>query len=708
MDLSLAVSPIVLAVAAVAAGALSWLTYGRSTPTVTGWRRGGLAALRFGALFVVILLLLEPVWTRITRSGEPPLLAVLVDDSESLTLGDGPAAALRAALDGLPDDAALRFYRFSSEAVPVGARLPGDSLRFDGERTDIASALTRVEADFAGRNLRGVVLLSDGRVTDGRNPAYLAERSAVPIWTATVGDSLSTRDVRLERAVTNDVARVGSPLPIQAGIRATGYAGQSASVTVSSGGRTLARTTVEVPADGAEAVVDLSVTPGAPGVRRFTVTVGPLAGEATVRNNRQTVSVRVLDDDRRVLLVAAAPGPDVAALRAALDADDSVELTVRTQRSPGFFYEGAVPDGLARYDAVILAGYPGTAADAPTADRIADAIAGGLPAVFVMTSGTDLNRLARTFGDLLPAAPVTLRPGTVEAGLSPTPAGESHPVLDLGVPAARLTALPPLAASPTRYALQPGGRVLATVRRGATALEAPLLAVRQNGSVRTAAVYGAGTWRWRTLPDDLDDLRGVHARLVDQLVRWATAPRDRRPVRLRPDRATFGERDRVTFTGQVYGDGLEPIDDARIVLTVDGPGPAERATMRPLGNGRYVADLGVRPPGRYSFSAEATRGGASLGTDRGGFAVGAIAAEFRQPGADPSLMRQVALRSGGAVVGLDTLGAFVRGLREAGALEDRPLVREDATPLLGMWPLLLLALTLLTVEWVWRKRIGMV
>ena len=59
-----------------------------------------------------------------------------------------------------------------------GAALPGDSLRFDGERTDIAAALGRVEADFAGRNLRGVVLVSDGRVTDGRNPAYLAE--AVP------------------------------------------------------------------------------------------------------------------------------------------------------------------------------------------------------------------------------------------------------------------------------------------------------------------------------------------------------------------------------------------------------------------------------------------------------------------------------------------------------------------------------------------------
>lgn len=713
VDLSLAYSPVLLALCAAVAGGLAWWSYGRSTPTVYGWRRAVLAGLRFAAFFLVLLLLFDPVWRRITRTGEPPLLAVLVDDSESLTLGTTgttPSERVRDALDALPSDAALRFYRFSSEATPAGQRLPGDSVLFGGERTDVAGALARVEADFAGRNLRGVVLISDGRVTDGRNPAYLAERFPVPIYASVAGDSVSSRDVRLARAITNDVAYAGSPLPIQAGVRAVGFAGQAASVTVSQGGRVVARASIELPSDGAEATVDLTVTPMAPGVRRYTVTVGPLSGEATTRNNSRTLMVRVLDDTRRILLLAAAPSPDLAALRATLEADESLDVTVRTQRAPGQFYEGALPTALGQFDLLVLAGYPGSAADPGTLQRVSAAADAGLPVLFIQTRQTDLGRLASAFGDVLPVAPDAVRGGFVEAGVAPTAAGEAHPILDgLGASPERLTALPPLAVSPTRWALQPGTRVLASVRRGGAALDVPLLAVRQSGDVRSAALLGTGTWRWRTLPDDLDDLRGVYGALLDNLVRWTTATRDRRPVRVRPDRALFGERDRVTFTGQVYGESLAPVDDASLALAVRAPdGSVTRETMRPVGNGRYVADLGVRPPGTYTFTAEATLGGARLGDDRGTFGVGRLAAEFREPGADPALMRQVAVRSGGQVVGLDTLGAFVEGLRQRGALDDRPLVREDETPLLAMPWLLALAVALLAAEWVFRKRVGMV
>lgn len=698
-----------LAVGASLAGVLAWWSYGRSTPTVTGWRRTTLAGLRFGALFLVLTLLLDPVWRRITESGEPPLLAILVDDSESLRLGPGPPAAqIRAALDDLGNDDALRFYRFASEAEPAGGRLIDDSLGFRGERTDIAEALGRIDADFAGRNLRGVVLISDGRVTDGRNPAYLAERFSVPIWTAVAGDSLSDRDIRLTRAVTNEVAYVGSPLPIQAAIQATGFPDTTIPVTVSGQGGTVASGSVPSPSAGAEASLDLTVTPTAPGLVRYTVTAGPLAGEATTRNNRQTVAVRVLDDKRRVLVVASGPSPDVSALLAALNADASLDLTVRTQRAPGIFYEGPLPETLSSFDLLVLAGYPGRASDPGVASRLGEAVASGLPAAFVQTTQTDLARLGQVFGEVLPVAPAVARPGAVEVQLAPTAAGEGHPVLEgLGVEPARLGALPPLGASPTRWALQPNARVLATVRRGGAILDTPLLAVR-GGEVRTAALLGSGTWRWRTLPDDLDDLRGAYDALLGRLVRWTTAARDRRPVRVRPDRARFGERDRVTFSGQVYGEDLSPIDDARLVLAVRGGDETERVTMRPLGNGRYVADLGVRPPGTYTFSAEATREGGVLGDDAGSFSVGQLAAEYRQPGADPGLMRQVATRSGGSVVGLDTLGSFVGGLRQSGVLADRPLVREDETQLLTLWPLLALAVALLTVEWVWRKRLGMV
>lgn len=712
MDLALAAPPVFLALCALAAGALAVWSYARSTPRVTGWRRGVLTGLRFGALFLVLLLLFEPAWTRITERSEQPLVAVLVDASQSLTLGAGglpPSAAIRAAMADLPEDDALRIYTFSGEAVPRGARVAPESLAFAGDRTDIAGALARVEADFAGRNLRAVLLLSDGRVTAGRNPAYLAERFPVPVFTAVAGDSLTSRDARVARVATNDVAFAGAPLPVQAGIRAAGLAGRSATVTLSEGGRALTSQTVTLPADGAEATVDFTVTPTVPGVRRYTVSVGGVGEEATTRNNARSAEVRVVADRRRVLVVGAAPSPDLAALRASLDADRSLDLTVRTQRAPGLYYEGPLPEP-GGFDLLVLAGYPGRAATDSDIARLAGAASRGLPVVFVLTQQTDLVRLAAGFGDVLPATPSAVRPGFVEGTAAPTSAGEAHPLLDaLGVPAARLGALPPLGVSLARWTLQPGAVTLATVRRGGTDTGAPLIAVRQSGAVRSAALLGAGSWRWRTLPEDLADLRPVHGALMDRTVRWTTSTRDRRPVRVRADQALFGERERVTFSGQVYGENLAPVSDAVIRLQVRGPrGALPPVTMRTLGTGRYAADLGPQPAGAYTFAAEATRGGARLGADAGRFSVGRLAVEFREPGADPGLMRQIALRSGGAVVGIDTVGAFVRGLRARGDLAERPFTRRDETPLLGLPWLLGLAVVLLAAEWVIRKRAGMV
>lgn len=667
-----------------------------------------LPVLRAAALSFILFLLLEPVWQTVTRSEEAPLLALLVDDSLSLRVGGDrtPAGQVRTALAGLPDDEAVQMYRFSSESAPAA---PAE-LGFRGARTDISSALSRIETDFAGRNLQAVVLVSDGRVTDGRNPVYVAERFPVPIHTAVAGDSLSSRDVRLVRAVTNEIAYAGSPLPVRVSLRASGYAGQSSTVTLSENGRTLATGTVALPAGGGEASLDLTFTPTSPGVHRYVVRAVPLAGEATTRNNSETVTVRVVDDRRRVLILAASPSPDLSAVRSILEADASLDVTVRTQRAPGTYYEGPLPASLSAFDLAVLVGWPGQAAASSDASRVGAAASSGLPVVFLLTRQTDLTRLAGTLGDVLPASPTSTAASLIEGAVDVAGDPADHPVLNgLGVAPARLEALPPVAVSPARWSLLPGTRVLATVRRGSASLDTPLIAVRQTGALRSATILGAGTWRWRTLPADLADLRPAFANLMDGLVRWTTATRDRRPVRVRADRRAFAERERVTFTGQVYGENLAPVADARIEIAVTGPGgQATKAAMRPIGSGRYVADIGAQPPGAYRFSATATADGSTLGTDAGTFSVGQTAAEFRAPGADPSLMRQVALRSGGRVVPLDSLGAFVRGLRASGSLAPRVLTRDDAFPILALPWLLGIALALLTVEWVLRKRAGLV
>ena len=606
------------------------------------------------------------------------------------------------------DGAEARLYTFDAEAAPLDG--PADSLRFEGVRTDIAGALQRVEQDLDGQNLGGVFLISDGRYNTGRNPIYLAERYDVPIYTTVVGDTTRQRDVLVARVTTNELAYAGVELPVQVAVRADGYEGERATVSLFERDQRLASQSVTLPEGSVEATVDLSFTPETPGLHRYTVAVSRFDGEATYGNNTESVAVRVLSNRRRVLLLAAAPGPDVSALRQVLETDPNLEVVPFTQKGPGAFYEGSLPTSLEDFDAAILAGFPGRAADRTAVQRVAAAAEGGLPLLFVLTRQTDLPALRAGFGDVLPAVPEVVRTGFTEAALVPTSAGALHPVLNAPTaPPSLLDRLPPVVVSDSRWAASPDARVLATTRVRGIAFDDPLLLVRQRGRSRSAALLAAGTWRWLNLPADLAAVEDFYPGLVDNLLRWLTTREDDRPVRVRPVQPLLGEGEAVQFTGQVYDESLTPIPDASVEVRVTAPdGSASPFVMRPLGGGRYVLDAGTLPEGDYTFTATAEREGAALGEDRGAFAVGALAVEFRDTQADAALMRGLARRSGGTTVAPEDLPAFPARLAAEGRFEPRVVERETETELWEMAGWLALVIVLLSAEWVLRKRAGMV
>ncbi|MEM6784990.1 MAG: hypothetical protein AAF624_14815 [Bacteroidota bacterium] len=635
----------------------------------------------------------------------------MVDDSQSLTLDDTPGT-LQAALGdvaklGVPDEA-LRRYTFAEDAIPY---TPADSLTLVGTRTDLARALTTVADDLDSDNLAGVVVLSDGRSTSGRNPIYLAERYPVPIYTVVVGDTTAQRDVRISRIVTNEIAYVDVEIPVQVGVLHDGFEGERVSVSLLEDGQLLARETLTLGTGGTEATLDVRVTPRSPGLRRYTLAVSSLAGEVTTRNNATVVTIQVLENRRRVLFVAAAPGPDISALRRLVASDPDTEAVVRTQRSPGQFYEGPLPSSVDDFDLLVLAGYPGSAADGTTARRLAAAAADGLPVLFVLSQQTDPTVLQQSFGDVLPVLPERSRPLYYEAQMALTASGAFHPVLDVPSSRERLDRLPPVLYNESRWRATPDAQTLATIQVAGAVLDDPLLVVRRRSGIRSAALLGAGTWRWANLPEDLEDMAGFYPSLTENLLRWLTTRADRRPVRVRPTRDLYGEGETVTLTGQVYDEALVPVSDATVEVTVTAPdGTTTPHVMRALGSGRYALDLGARPSGtyRYTTSASLTSAGTVLGEDAGSFAVGALALEFQNPTADAALMRQLAQRSGGMVVPANDVGQLGTLLNQPGRFSPRAVETERETPLWHMPWWLAAIVGLLAIEWVLRKRSGMV
>ncbi len=719
MSLSFGISPWLLLLCLLGAAALTYWTYRRSVPRVSTARRAVLVSLRFAALFLLLFLLFEPIWRRFLRDERPPVLAVLVDDSQSLGLEAETedavldlAAATRQTLRSLPLDQVrgqARFFAFSGTARPLpdGPGTP-DSLRFEGARTNIAQALDYVRDALQDQNLRGVLLISDGQYNTGRNPLYLAERYPVPIYTVAVGDTLRRRDVQIRRVTANEIAYVGAELPVQVGLRAEGFAGEQVIVSLTQGGRVLGSASVRLPEGTAEVPVDLRYTPQAEGLQQVTVALTHLPGEVTFRNNTETVTVRVLKSKRRVLLLAAAPGPDLAAARQLLE-DGNTEIVSFVQKTPGVFYEGAFPASLSSFDLLALVGYPGRAADRGVLQRLAEAALDGKPLLFLLTRQTDLAAVGATLKDVLPAVPERNRPSFAEASFVLTPRGEQHPILEVPQRPASLGALPPLLYSQSRWQPSPDARVLATIDVRGVRLDDPLLVVRRRAGSRSAALLGSGTWRWKNLPDDLAAYAPFWPGLFSNLVQWLTTPEDDRRVRVEPVEALFSGDEPIQFTGQVYDESLNPVSDASVALEVTAPDSTRYPyVMEPVGNGRYVLDVGSLPEGAYRYRAQADRNDLTLGTDNGAFAVGALTLEFKETRANAALLRQIAGRSGGAFYPPEQLPALPAALNTSEAFT--PVVFEETreTELWRLPVFIAVVIVLLTAEWVLRKRSGMV
>lgn len=721
MSLSFGVSPLLLIPCLLAAAALGFWVYQRTVPVLAPAKRFALTALRTTTLFLVLFLLFKPILENIINTEQPPLLAVLIDDSQSLQI------TVEEETDSLniseltrntvreftqtQIDGSVRYFRFSNDVAQVASSTaPADSLGFAGERTNMAHALAYLREQYKDENLQGVLLISDGQYNTGRNPVYLAERYPVPIHTIVVGDTTRRRDLQIRRVATNDIAYVDDELPIQIGLLSEGFGGERVTVSLFENGTLLNRANVDLPVGTVETPVDLFHTPETEGFHRYSVSVSRLDGEATYRNNSESFAVRVLENKKRILLFAASPEPDVAAIQQLLSEDPNIEVSAYIQKTRGEFYDPNLPDSLNAYDAIILAGYPGRFANPAVAERIAQSIDDGLPAFFLLSRQTDLSLLRRAFETALPAQPRVLRTNFIESTFVPTAEGLQHPILQISdTPDQAWITLPPLVFNDTRWQAAPDARVLATQQVRGISLDDPMLIIRNRNQHRTAVLLGAGTWRWKNLPDDLQSVAPFWVEMFSNTLQWITTKEDDRPVRVAPIEDLFSGGSSIQFDGQVYDESLNPVDGASIEIEVTQADSIRYPySMEPVGNGRYALNIGALPEGTYRYRASAQQNGIVLGTDAGSFAVGSLTLEYKETRADGQLMHQIAQRSGGRVFASDQPAEVSQHLESSDAFV--PVVFEERveTELWQRYFFFVLILVLLTIEWFVRKRSGMV
>jgi uncharacterized membrane protein len=731
--------------------ALAW----RATRGASAWRRATMIGLRTGAAVGCLVVFLEPAVELRQVAREPNRIAVLIDDSKSMGLAERPGgptrlertrqllAASHATLTAWEATHRIDYYTFSETVNPSSlAALAADDAH--GKATLIRKALETVRGRYEGRDLAGIVLISDGDATgsfdedagDGALHDFLRslDTRVHTVWAARDG----LRDVAVARVMADEFAFVRTVTKIEAVIHTTGMPERQVMVTLSTDGQPVRQKLVTLPAGDHDVDVTFEVTP--PRVGRYVYEIGvPVApGEAVKTNNAKSFVIRVIRDKIRVLQVAGAPSWDVRALRQMLKSDPNVDLIsffiLRTQDdvslvSPDemslipFPTRELFEDQLPSFDLIILQNFeyaPYGIGDYLENIRSYVQNGGGL----AMLGGDRSFTSGGYYGTPVAAAlPVELF-GPFDSGpvldtqkFQPllTEAGSQHPVTALRyAPTDNLAAwkaLPPLEGVNIVAGAKPDATVLAVHPRLRTrdGKPLPVIVAGDYGKGRSLAIMTDSLWRYGFVAAQRPGDDGHwYTSFWENAIRWLIQDPDLRNLHVDSDAVEYAPGAPVHVTLRLLGRDYQPLANGTLSVVVRRGADPARAVQVKTGSVKVGADgtgewdLGGLPPGVYRVAGKATIAGRdNEASDI--FLVREAGTELDRPVGDPGTLETIAKATGGQALG--AIDELPRDL----PFDPPRIVRVDRRADVELWSrpgLLVLIVGLLGLEWLLRQRSG--
>ena len=718
MSLTFQIPWLVVALAAVLCVAISIFVYRYTTPSAPPGKRYLFVALRSASLILLVFAICEPLFRLSHRFVERPAVAVLVDNSLSMTLTDDAGdrrEGLRSLLSArsfrdLGAQFDIHLYSFSNSLNEAGV----DSLHFNGTSTNIAGALRSL-----GRNspptMKAVLLVTDGNYNAGENPLYESERFGVPVYTVGIGDSLEQKDVLVQKILTNSVAYMNSDVPLDATIKVTGFEDRKLAVVLTEEGKEIDRQFVQVPAAQSGATgqypAHFSFKPSSVGVKKYTVNVSALEGELTKKNNSKSALVRVLNNKMRVAVIAGAPSADVSAILQTLKMDPNVDAALLMQKSDGTLSGQQVGQiTSASFDCLIIVGFPTSVTAPGTLKALSTSLeTQPTPLMFIASRTIDLQKL-RVLGAFLP---FTVSSDHIdEQSVFPNVAQRQqfHILLRAGEDQTfEWTKLPPVFSSLATFKAKPEALVFATTRIQGVPIDNPLLVMRNAPRAKSFAVLVYGIWRWKLMGGANAETERFFDSWMSNVVRWLVTREDNNQLRVEPSKEIFSQGEAVDFLGQAYDATYLPIDNANIAVEVSPltGGQRYQTVLHPAEHGRYEGEVESLPEGDYSYSAVGTAGGADIGKTTGRFSVGEQSIEYADTRMNKPLLQQIAAVSGGNYVDAADVDRLFRDLALQPSMKPEEKLKTSEFELWNLPTLLSVIVTLFGVEWYVRKRSGM-
>ena len=707
------------------AGWLCWQNWQRNPNRRIAAR---LESVRFFLITLLVFTLLRPEYIQHLQRKETPEIAVLADASGSMATRDAIVSnSVVSRGDWISMQRSNQFWRPLQRNAKVAVAVEDFSAPSTNQNsavgTDINAALEAALSHH--KNLKAVLLLSDGDWNLGKSPLGIATRfreQNIPVFTVGVGRETPVPDLVLENVSAPAYGLFGEQIAIPFKISSHLPREVKTTVAVFDQYGETTKKEITIPAKG-ELQEAILWSPREVGEVIASVKIPVETDEGITNNNERAFHISIRVDKLKVLVVDSLPRWEYRYLRNALARDPGVEmhcLLFHPGMGPGdgVNYIKEFPntkEALSPYDVVFL-GDVGvgenelTEKDVELLKGLVEQQSSGL--VFIPgRRGRENTFLKSGLKDLFPVVLDEKKPEGLglqnESYLMLSSVGKKHLLTRFDADENRndelWKQLPGFFWSAAVEKSRPGSEVLAVHSELRSSWgRMPLLVTRAAGSGKVLFMGTDAAWRWRRGVEDK-----FHYRFWGQVVRWMAHQRhlsEKDGIRLSYSPETPQTGDTIFLQSVVLDATGFPIEQGPVVGKITSPrGRAERLEFSAMegGWGVFKSSFVPQESGKFKIEISAPQHGRKLETEL--LVTQPVLEKLGQP-INSQMLREISSITHGANFTTETFDKAIQQisvLPEPAPLEKR--IRLWSEPFWGG-----IILLLLVVYWVGRKLAGLI
>ena len=189
---------------------------------------------------------------------------------------------------------------------------------------------------------------------------------------------------------------------------------------------------------------------------------------------------------------------------------------------------------------------------------------------------------------------------------------------------------------------------------------------------------------------------------MENSIRWLMNREDLEKIQIAPGKTVYQLGEYIEFSGQVFDDFYREINDAEVQLEINGE-EYQLKDIIPYMDGYYVYRTAGIPSGNYTYLITAQKSGRQIGQRRGRFVMEELELEMQETAANVQLMKELASGSGGEHWSVQQFLKALETFRYRS--QEQFINREEVLWNKIYW--LVIVIVLLSVEWFFRKRWGL-